>query len=75
MGGIPGPLSIKLWMLVLYDYNDFDFKTRFRHHLLVMITVVNCSFYVLVNLGVDQDICLNLDMYHKQVIFVREIFF
>ena len=40
-----------------------------------MITVVNCSFYVLVNLGVDQDICLNLEMYHKQVIFVREIFF
>ena len=69
------PSLLNSGCLVLYDYNDFDFKTRFRHHLLVMITVVNCSFYVLVNLGVDQDICLNLEMYHKQVIFVREIFF
>ena len=75
LGGIQAPSLLNSGCLVLYDYNDFDFKTRFRHHLLVMITVVNCSFYVLVNLGVDQDICLNLEMYLKQVIFVREIFF
>ena len=42
------PSLLNSGCLVLYDYNDFDFKTRFRHHLLVMITVVNCSFYVLV---------------------------
>ena len=29
----------------------------------------------MVKLGVDQDICLNLEMYHKQVICIREIFF
>ena len=70
------PSLLNSGCLVLYDYNDFDFKTRFRHHLLVMITVVNCSFYVLINLSVDQDkFALNLEMYHKQVIFVREIFF